>query len=148
MSLPKLTAAEVEFDVKVEWEHDILPEDSFEFPEDMEAVRKGIKQNNVYAWCCVRVIARWEGLEGWDVLGGISCHNRTELEEIIKEHGMRTNALAHLNERVPKTRKVNGWDKADFIYYLENRLIPDLKESGRDATAEDFETAVAFMRQS
>jgi len=40
----------------------------------------------------------------------------------------------------------NNTDRADFIDYLENTLIPDLKESGRVMTAEDFETAVAFMR--
>jgi len=37
------------------------------------------------------------------------------------------------------------WTRADFIWFLENTLIPDLKESGRHSTAEDFETAVYFM---
>ena len=35
--------------------------------------------------------------------------------------------------------------RADFIWFLENTLIPDLKERGRHSTAEDFETAVYFM---
>lgn len=35
----------------------------------------------------------------------------------------------------------------DFVDFLENTLIPDLYESGRDATAEDFETAVKFIKQ-
>jgi len=39
------------------------------------------------------------------------------------------------------------WEsKEEFIDYLENTLIPDLKESDHVATAEDFETAVGFMR--
>lgn len=36
-------------------------------------------------------------------------------------------------------------DKYEFVEFLENTLIPDLKESGMDATAEDFETAVSFI---
>ena len=39
------------------------------------------------------------------------------------------------------------WEnKADFVEYLEVTLIPDLKESGLEATAEDFETAVYYMK--
>lgn len=38
------------------------------------------------------------------------------------------------------------WTRGDFIEFLEETLIPDLKESGRHATAEDFETAVFFMK--
>lgn len=34
----------------------------------------------------------------------------------------------------------------DFVDYLENRLIPDLEESGQEATAEDFETLAKFLR--
>lgn len=43
--------------------------------------------------------------------------------------------------------KINGFTKDSFISYLTKTLIPDLKDSGRDATAEDFETAIAFMEQ-
>ena len=41
--------------------------------------------------------------------------------------------------------EMKTWTRADFIWFLENTLIPDLKESGRHSTAEDFETAVYFM---
>ena len=37
------------------------------------------------------------------------------------------------------------WTKADFMWFLQNTLIPDLHRSGSHATAEDFETAVYFM---
>lgn len=37
------------------------------------------------------------------------------------------------------------WDREDFIKFLKETLIPDLKDSGNYATAEDFETAVFFM---
>lgn len=32
-----------------------------------------------------------------------------------------------------------------FCTYLQHTLIPDLRDSGRDATADDFETAVQFI---
>jgi len=32
-----------------------------------------------------------------------------------------------------------------FIQYLREQLIPDLRESGREFTANDFETACRFM---
>ena len=46
--------------------------------------------------------------------------------------------------RVMPNEKI--WTRGNFIEFLENTLIPDLKESGRHATAEDFETAVFFMK--
>jgi hypothetical protein len=38
-------------------------------------------------------------------------------------------------------------NKTDFIAYLQETLIPDLRESGRDFTADDFETAIRFMQE-
>lgn len=35
--------------------------------------------------------------------------------------------------------------KEAFIEYLRGTLIPDLKESGCGATAEDFEKAIEYM---
>lgn len=35
--------------------------------------------------------------------------------------------------------------KADFVAYLQETLIPDLRESGKDATADDFETLILFI---
>jgi hypothetical protein len=44
-------------------------------------------------------------------------------------------------------QEFNGFTRERFIEYLNGTLIPDLKESGRDMTAEDFETAVHFMQE-
>jgi len=45
------------------------------------------------------------------------------------------------------TEKARIWSsKKVFIGFLENTLIPDLKESGMEFTAEDFETAVYYMK--
>lgn len=41
----------------------------------------------------------------------------------------------------------HGWaSKQKLINFLEGTLIPDLKESGSDAMAEDFETGIAYLR--
>lgn len=42
-------------------------------------------------------------------------------------------------------KEVRGISKEEFCRYLRETLIPDLKESGREYTAEDFETALNFM---
>jgi hypothetical protein len=38
-------------------------------------------------------------------------------------------------------------DLEDYINWLETTLIPDLKDSGNDATAEDFETCIEWLRE-
>lgn len=43
---------------------------------------------------------------------------------------------------------VNGWTLDQFTSYLEWVLIPDLKIAGLEATAQDFETAVEFIRRA
>ena len=41
---------------------------------------------------------------------------------------------------------INEWENKDeFVEYLVENLIPDLKESGMEATAQDFESAVFFI---
>lgn len=41
---------------------------------------------------------------------------------------------------------VGGWTRGGFIHYLTETLIPDLQRDGFTSTAEDFETAVVFIR--
>lgn len=40
---------------------------------------------------------------------------------------------------------VNFISSEEFVSYLEDTLIPDLRESGSDATADDFEEAVFWI---
>lgn len=35
--------------------------------------------------------------------------------------------------------------KEDFIFYLENMVIPDLKQAGMCGTVEDFKEAIYWM---
>ena len=54
-------------------------------------------------------------------------------------------AKTKTKKKKKKTAKVSP-RKAEYIAYLEETLIPDLKESGKEFTAEDFETMVKFLR--
>jgi hypothetical protein len=47
---------------------------------------------------------------------------------------------------LPVVEPHDGWTKEKFINYLSGQLIPDLQDAGMEATAEDFETAVKFLR--
>ena len=38
-------------------------------------------------------------------------------------------------------------DVRDFCDYLTDTLIPDLREAGRNSTADDFEQSVKYMRE-
>jgi hypothetical protein len=37
--------------------------------------------------------------------------------------------------------------RSDFVWFLENRLIPDLEESGKEFTAEDFQTCADLISE-
>lgn len=58
-------------------------------------------------------------------------------------------AVFNLTQKVITHTYENGsqdvWTKLNFIEYLQETLIPDLRESGKDATADDFETCIKFM---
>ena len=45
----------------------------------------------------------------------------------------------------PLGQSHNDWTRKDFIDFLQSTLIPDLRDSGLDATADDFDTAIFFM---
>lgn len=47
-----------------------------------------------------------------------------------------------------QTLTKDGMMMTEFIEYLEMTLIPDLKEAGQAATAEDFEQCIDFMRDT
>ncbi len=70
---------------------------------------------------------------------------------ITAEHAMRPKPkpdpdTQDLAPRGAAVRRVNGYTKPEFIRFLQETLIPDLKAAGRPETALDFETAVAFMK--
>jgi hypothetical protein len=45
-----------------------------------------------------------------------------------------------------KLTKETKVELSQFIEYLTERLIPDLRESGKEATADDFAQCVSYMQ--
>ena len=69
----RLTVSEVDISVEAISE-DMPPEDFFDIDCDKicAEIREEDSQGNYLAWCGIRVVARWEGFEGSDTLGGCS----------------------------------------------------------------------------
>jgi hypothetical protein len=51
----------------------------------------------------------------------------------------------YLKERFDKFQPSQN-SAEDYIDYLEGTLIPDLRESGNDATADDFEKVIEMLK--
>lgn len=75
---------------------------------------------------------RWNGLD-------VSAlpHQLSECQAIQRETAERL---------AKRERVVDGYTKAQFIEFLTETLIPDLERDGYESTAQDFRTAVEFLR--
>src|SRR3990170_8981247 len=109
IKLRKLTEAEVEFEVT--HEQDDAPvrgnaqatDDDAADKQVEDEILENLERGNAWAWCTVRVKAKWHEFEGLDVLGCVSVAKEEDLEEVIEEHGMKANALENLNDSIAET---------------------------------------------
>jgi len=62
-------------------------------------IAKELAGGNEYAWCWAKVTARFEGFEGVDSLGAISCKGGADFEEHFLPE-MKRNARANLTAAV------------------------------------------------
>ncbi len=79
-----------DYEVTVEPETDVSPEDSMEFPEQVKWVRDQLAAGNEYAWCYVQVTATernprpgFIARTGHDSLGGCSYLGHKDLMEMV-----------------------------------------------------------------
>lgn len=104
LGVRELTQAEVEFFVECLPELDVSPDGHcthWECEECCTWVRDQLAAGNEWAWCTVRVVARWHGITGDDSLGCCSY----ESEEQFRQPGgyfddMKSVALTRLNVAV------------------------------------------------
>ena len=101
-----LTEDEVEFAI------DCVPEDipiqgnASAVDEETDAqvekeIRDQIAHGNEWAWCVVRLTARWAGYEGYDYLGGCSYGSEEQFKNPDGYYpDMKARALEDLNEIV------------------------------------------------
>lgn len=91
---------------------DCLPEDipvkgnalaSGDDVEDAKAeqwIYDELDAGNEWAWCCVKVTARWNGLEGTDFLGCCSYKSREDFERCDYYQDMHHIAFGNLMEQI------------------------------------------------
>ena len=109
-----LKASEVTFEVIVEPEEDqvsghFATGDDDRDREIEQEIIDAFNRGDLEAWCCITVKATWEGITGADHLGCCS-HLRSDdspslakqVEDTVKAHGMREEALDRLNEEVQR----------------------------------------------
>jgi len=105
----KLTADEVEFSLECHPEDIPIEGNASAIDEETDAetegwIRDQLEAGNEWAWCRVRVVARWDGFEGDDWLGG--CSYRSEAD--FRQPGgyfddMKAIALDQLNQVIAQT---------------------------------------------
>jgi len=105
MKIRDLTEDEVEFEVEAEPEY-IAPEGCFASGDDeadaemCKQIRKDAEWNE-WAWCCVKVTARWKGYKAVDYLGACSYESK---EDFMQPGGyfdsMKHEALTALNKNL------------------------------------------------
>lgn len=117
----KLKESDVEFTIRVVADETTDYEGHFDSgdPEYAEAdraieagIRERLKRGDETAWCGVIVEARFEGELGGDSLWGCSLNDTYTAEVVVKEHGMRTEALASLQAAVNERDRRNASKRA------------------------------------
>lgn len=103
-----LTESEVTFTADLQPE-DMPYEGHFSDARDVAFIRKRLEADQQEAWCCISVIATWNGIRGTAHLGGVSLdcgqHPSGEkvgraADEMAREHGMLEEALDDLNRKI------------------------------------------------
>jgi len=110
-----LTRKDVTFDLHCLPEEVPLPgnvQASGDDDQDREAealVMESYESGNTWAWCCVRVVAKWELWEGDDFLGCVS-ELSSDPEQSFRDGGyfddMKDEALHRLNQAVQDAAKI------------------------------------------
>jgi hypothetical protein len=97
----KLTLAEVDFDIEILPE-DTNPADDFDSGDaeqdaaDVAEINRRLEYD-LWAWCVVRVVAKWNGFEGDTYLGGCSYDGPADFKAGGYYEQMQEEALADLN---------------------------------------------------
>lgn len=72
--------------------------------ETEDEILAQLESGNEWAWCCVEVVARWEGFEGRDTLGGCSYKSQADFEACSYFTDMQSVALEDLKRQIKETR--------------------------------------------
>ncbi len=102
--LRKLTAEDVVFSLGIMDEECPMDFDSGDEEKDEELKRelnRRLDRGDLWAWCTVKVTAKWKNWEGSDYLGGCSYDGEDDFKQDTGYYGdMKDRALEDLNERI------------------------------------------------
>lgn len=117
--------------------------------------RKKIHSINIAPNCCINVYrdAEWDEyvvktvVDGKTVAEGFESDKQAALDTADASAKWATQRCGKkLTEKRPTPKMLTSGEE-DFIDFLENTLIPDLKESGYELTAESFEEGIEYLSQ-
>lgn len=109
MDIRKLTEEDVEF--IIECQEEFVPVQGNAMVSGDDAVDKEVEDKiindfnsgNLWAWCTVRVAAKWKEFEGDDYLGCCSYNSEEEFKSDGYFKDMKQNALDELNKNISLT---------------------------------------------
>jgi len=116
----------------------------------MEVLHMWIFMNGKRFWDGNTWVNEYPDATRYDVTNGnqlMATAKKIEATAIVKDYGLNTEKRIHVPWTAVKLNPVSELkeEAKEFVAYLTNRLIPDLKESGSECTAEDFEKAVRII---
>lgn len=79
-------------------------DDAFDKKCEDEIIDK-LESGSRWAWCCVKVTAKYKGFEGVDHLGGCSYKDEEDFKNGGYFEDMKVQALADLNTNIANTAK-------------------------------------------
>lgn len=103
--LRDLREDEVEFEIEL-LEEDVPVRGNFASDEPEEdrkmedEILRRLEAGDQWAWCCVKVVARWNGFEAFDILGCCSYESEKDFKRDGYWEDMKAEALRELNEEV------------------------------------------------
>ena len=71
--------------------------------KDVDAMMRDLNRGNAWAWCCVKVIARFNGFSGCDYLGACSYKDQADFEKDGYFEDMKYQAIDDLKKNILST---------------------------------------------
>jgi hypothetical protein len=145
-----LTEKRVEFSLEVQPEDMPLEgnlcaiDDEHDRAEE-ERVRQELRDGNVWAWCQVRVVARWGDWEGSAGLGGCSYASGEDFKAGPCYEDLKTEALEDL-EREIKSNADDLFPTADELALLLRDTQADAHELAEEGDDDEVERACIDVR--
>jgi len=107
MLLRELKEDEVEFFLTCEFEPTPIEGNCSAIDDETDKkterwIRNELADGNEWAWCCVRVVASWNGFEGDDCLGCCSYRSEEDFKKGGYYEDMKIEALYDLNRSIQR----------------------------------------------